>query len=375
MVLMAGLSGGAPAADDLETYMSTEEWNLMDPFEAHVLSQADKRFAAKEYKLAEVEYESFILEYPKSKAIPYALMRKGRTRQLVDKRFEAIKIYEEVLDYFRDNINVAAASLYYIGECRQQNGSPVEAMKAFTKMAQDKDYRQHRLAALAILSLADYLVKQDKAEDAVKFYEQAALDFRTRMRTSAFEAIRRALYHHIRRAPNAKRVRELYVKVKGFDQDQIPANEVTAVEKLMTDRRFADQTRRYIREYGGFDPKAVAQRRDYYRYWGNVFENKFPDWDDFQIEIFGWLEDKWMERVDAQFRRVKPDFDRIVWWKTLLGAGPPEEGGRILPAHRFSQDGQRAVLCADGDAVRQLRPGPDGAERVRQVQFSEDGGG
>jgi len=82
----------------------------------------------------------------------------------------------------------------------------------------------------------------------------------------------------------------------------------------MTYRRFADQTRRYIREYGGFDPKAVAPRRDYYRYWGNAFENKFPDWDDFQIEIFGWLEDKWMERVDAQFRRVKPDFDRIVWW-------------------------------------------------------------
>ena len=320
VALLWAWSVPAQAPDDTEVYMTSDEWKQMDQFEAHSLGRADKLFGKKEYKQAEVEYDSFILEYPKSKAIPYALMRKGRSRQLVDKRFESIKIYDEVLDYFPDDINYAAASLYYIGLAHQQNGNPVEAMKAFTEMAQDKDYRQHNLSARAILLLADYLVKQNKAEDAAKFYEQVAVDFRTRMPTTAYQAIRNALYHYIRRAPNEKKIRDFYVKALGFGYRPLPAKKVKPVDQLLDDSSFVAAIRNYIRDFGGFDVKAVTLRNDYYRYWVNVFNNQHPTWDDFQLQLSDWqmqYEDsrvQWVQRGDAQFRRVKPDFGRIIWW-------------------------------------------------------------
>ncbi len=320
-----------PAQDNLETHLSSDAWKQMDQFEAYALSRADKYFGKKEYKQAEVEYDSFILEYPKSRAVPYALMRKGRTRQLVDKRYEAIKVYNEVLDYFPDDINYAAASLYYIGLAHQENGNPVEAMKAFTEMAQDKDYRQHRLAARAILALGDYLVKQEKAEEAVKFYEQLAVDFRTRMAATANDAIRKALYHHVRRASNERRVRELYVKTSGFGHNPLPANKVKPVDQLLDDTDFVEAVRGLVREFGSFDEKAVAQRNDYYRYWVKVFENRFPAWDDFRLQVSDWQmvyeesRDLWAKRADAQFRRVKPDFDRIIrWLQRCWGRSYPE---------------------------------------------------
>ncbi len=320
------------AQDDPEAYMSAEEWKQMDQFEAHSLGRADKFFAQKEYKQAEVEYDSFILEYPKSKAIPYALMRKGRSRQLVDKRFEAIKIYNEVLDYFPNDINYAAASLYYIGLAHKENGNPVEAMKAFTEMAQDKDYSQHNLAAQAILSLADYLVKQEKAADAVKFYEQVAVDFRTRMPATALDAIRKVLYHYIRRAPNEKKLREFYVKARGFAHQPLLANKVPPVDELLDDSAFTETIRHQIQAFGSFDEKAVDQRNEYYKYWVKLFENKYLNWDDFQLQLSDWQmqyeqsQDKWVQRADAQFRRVPPDFDRIVrWMQRSWGRNYPEQ--------------------------------------------------
>ncbi|NBU11794.1 MAG: hypothetical protein EBS84_22820, partial [Proteobacteria bacterium] len=49
------------------------------------------------------------------KATSYAILRKGRSLQLLDKRFEAIKIYQEVLDFFPNDIKYAAPALYLIG--------------------------------------------------------------------------------------------------------------------------------------------------------------------------------------------------------------------------------------------------------------------
>lgn len=331
LALGAVLCGAAAAQEDVETYMSSDEWKQMDQFEAHALGRADKRFGKKEFKQAEVEYDSFVLEYPKSKAVPYALMRKGRSRQLVDKRFEAIKIYNEVLDYFPDDINYAAASLYYIGLAHQQNGNPVEAMKAFTEMAQDKDYRQHNLAARAILALADYLVKQEKPRDAVKYYEQVATDFRTRMPSSAGHAIHQLLYHNIRREPDEKKLRELYVKLKGFAAP-LPANKVPPVEQLLDNTDFVEPVRHKIREFGNFDEKAVAQRNEYYQYWVKVLENKHLMWDDFQLQLSDWQreyeqsKEKWVQRADTQFRRVNPSFDRIIsWMQRCWGGNCPDK--------------------------------------------------
>src|SRR6185295_3966883 len=105
---------------------------------------------------------------------PYALLRKGRCLQLDNKRFDAIKAYNEVLDYFPNALRYAGAALYYIGVCHWDNSDSKEAMKSWAEMASDADYRKHFLAAGAISRLADNLLQQGKLPEANEYYKQAA---------------------------------------------------------------------------------------------------------------------------------------------------------------------------------------------------------
>src|SRR4051794_13731903 len=87
--------------------LTDEEFAKLDTFEAHTLAKADKVFNEKNWKQAGAEYDSFLLEFSKSPATPYALLRKARCLHLDGKRYEAIKEYTEVLDYFPNAIKFA----------------------------------------------------------------------------------------------------------------------------------------------------------------------------------------------------------------------------------------------------------------------------
>jgi len=335
IALLTALSHGAQAQSptDPECYLPDADRQQLDKFEGHALKMADKLFSSQGYKQAEAEYDAFLFEYPKSKAIPYALVRKGRCRQLSKDRDEEIRInterpdpiviYNKVLDFYPEAVNCAAASLYYIGSWHVANDNSTEAIKAFTELAKDKDYRQHRLAAPGTLTLADLLLKQEKVEDALTYLEQVAADFRTRITSAAGQAIQRVVSYRVRGAPDEKRLRDFYVKVKGFGEK--PAA-VKDADKVFEDRDYAEQVRRCVVQHGNFDvakDRAQAELRDkYYKYWVSVFENKLPAWDEFQLQIFGWqrvyegpeAESNWVQRVDAQFRREDPTFDRTLWW-------------------------------------------------------------
>ncbi len=71
-----------PARADIgEVALSNEEMSKLDTFEGHTLAKADQTFNKKQYRQARAEYVSFILEFAKSKVVPYALLRKGRGAQ------------------------------------------------------------------------------------------------------------------------------------------------------------------------------------------------------------------------------------------------------------------------------------------------------
>ncbi|MCH7728465.1 MAG: tetratricopeptide repeat protein, partial [Planctomycetes bacterium] len=161
-VLCVFFASVAATAQTKEILYSNDEFKKLDTFEAHSLAKADRVFGKKEYKRAAAEYDSFILEFPKSKAIAYALLRKGRCLHLAKKRFLAIKEYDEILDYFPNDVKYAAAALYSIGQCHWENGDEEKALKAWADMAKDVDYRKTRLAAKAIKQLADNLAKRDQ---------------------------------------------------------------------------------------------------------------------------------------------------------------------------------------------------------------------
>jgi len=297
---------------------TNEDYKRLDTFEAHRLTKADQIYAKGEYKQAYAEYDAFLLEFPKSQALAYALLRKARCLHLQNKRFEAIKAYQEVLEYFPNAATYAAPALYFIGLCHWENGSEDKAVSSWAKMAADREYSQHALGASAFNELGDYLWKQDKTEPAAQYHEQVATIFRTSNRDAANYAIGRVIEYYVRVKPDEPALRAFYAKVKTFAREpQAISGEVGA------NRDYWSQVQNAVRQFQGvFGANQESLRDNCLRYWTEAMAGKFGDWDDFQLNVIELqlaLEKdtkKWMERLDNLFsKNQKPgDLDRIIRW-------------------------------------------------------------
>ncbi|MFZ4394100.1 MAG: tetratricopeptide repeat protein [Kiritimatiellia bacterium] len=305
-----------------EVTLSAEDYKKLDTLEGMLLAKADVIFAEAckdaplKFRVAAPAYESFALQFPKSVAVPYALLRQGRSMQLDKKRFEAIKVYTQVLDYYPNVLQYAGAALCYIGDSHFDNGNVKDAMKAWAEMAKDADYRKHVLAAGAINHLADNLVAQDKWSDAVFYYEQISTDFRNSNRPAAGYAITKLRFYYVRVKPDVTKLRALYDKIAGFDDRPISPDDVDFWKNVMES----------VGAHGGFDDKTQkAERNSYYGYWAKSMEGKHLKWDDFQITIANYRlreeEDlkKWYDRLDKQYKDnwKMGDYDRTMKWMVL----------------------------------------------------------
>lgn len=319
ILAMAGLLASALGQ---EVELAEDDKKKMDPFEEHNLGKADKAFKEKQYRAAAAEYDSFLLEFPQSRVRAYALFRKARSIDLDNKRFDAINKYKEVLDYFPNAISYAAGALYYIGQCYMDTGDPENAIKAWVEMAQDKDYRKHFLAAAAVNKLAENAWKEKNYEKALAFYEQAVVDFRTANPHAAHTAMEKVIEYRMKTSPDESRLRAFYIKAMGFDPkpQQIVGDPVGAPA-------YWSFIRSQVRQFGTqFNDTQASARRQFYRYWADAMEGKFPDNDDFQIDYidFRYVQEnnlgKRVQRLDAQFAKYqKPDDTaRIIKWLNLF---------------------------------------------------------
>jgi len=320
LLLPAGRAGAA-----YEVALSREELGRLDTFEAHTLTKADQAFAKRSYREAYAQYDAFILEFEKSNVVPYAILRKGRCRHLDDKRYQALTEYEEVLDYFPNAIKYAAAALYYIGQAHSQNGEIDKAMKAWAEMAADEDYRKHYLAGFAINSLAGNLMKQERIPEAMKYYEQVAIDFKRVNREARWAALPRVVGYYVRTVMSEPRVRKFYQDVGTFHSS---AHGVP--EDLDKDTTYWSQLWGYVWGNGSFNNLQVDAKKKYYKYWADRFEGRFAAWDDYQLQYINMRyahEDdrtKWGDRLDKQFEaHQKPgDFNRVMKWIKLYSKYP-----------------------------------------------------
>ncbi len=317
--------GGGPAREwreqVQEVQLSNEELQKLDAFEAHSIGKADKVFVGKDYKRAAAEYESFVLEFPRSKAVPYALLRKARCLHLQGKRFEAIKQYNEVLDYFANAVKYAGAALFFTGLCHWENGDEQKAAAAWARMAEDKGYSREPLAAWALNRLADHLAANGRPDKAVAYHQQVACDFRRSNPGAANHAIAMVVRHYVHNKPDEPALRAFYQRVGTFGP-----NPVRVETNLDDSRPYWGAVRMAVHRHGWFPEAEAELRTRYYTYWAGVLAGKFPDWDDHQIDVahFQLMADrdtaKWMERLDAQFERYqKPDdYGRVVRWMRLF---------------------------------------------------------
>lgn len=324
LVLGAAFSLGLSSPASAQEVMIPESVLAgLEVFEQHELARADKVYSEKKWRQAAAEYDGFILQFPRSPALAYAILRKGRSLQQDGKRNEAIKQYMDVIDYFPNAIDYAAPAAFFIGLSNIENGDVDKAIVAWTKLADDKQYSKHAIAAAALVQLSNELARRGNWARAVEYYKQVAVDFRTNNPAVAREAIGQAIYCYIRISPSESKLREFYLAVKGFDNDP---RDVQA-DSTKDDRYWGFVLQR-VGQHASFDlPKEADTRKGYYLYWAKALSGKFGGWDDYQITVAGYQlagdgdGNKWTATLDAQFKdyQKEGDYSRIVKWIQLFG--------------------------------------------------------
>ena len=123
---------GQRAGDEI--LYPSKAFSKLDTFEAINLEDADKLYGQRDYTGAYAAYKAYSFEFARSPALPYVLLRMGRCLHHLGKRNAAIKGYQDVVDYFPDDVRYAAASLFYIGQCHQQNGDVAKQTAVWARM-------------------------------------------------------------------------------------------------------------------------------------------------------------------------------------------------------------------------------------------------
>jgi TolA-binding protein len=317
-----------PRAVAQELTMPAEHFKRLDQFEAHSLQKADVTFAKAAQtrenrgvllQQASKEYDAFIKEYPKSIAIPFALYRKARCLHMDEKRFQAIKAYNEVLDFFPNDVPYAAPALYLIGQANWESGDKLEARKAWAEMAEDNDYCRHPLAGSAIVQLANYLVERNEVLKALEYYQRAGVEFRDKNPDAAQAGISTLATYYTRTKPDEAKLRELYRKFRSFGRPS------KVQEDLSRDLDYWNTLRALVNGNGRFSEEQASDRDRYYKYWAGQMDRLFLDNDDFRINVANWhlayerKNDAWFKRLDDQFNSYQRegDFDRILKWVSV----------------------------------------------------------
>src|ERR1700733_12457115 len=95
--------------------LPAERYKKLDQFERAEYDKAANLLKQGSALTAAGEFEKFKIQFPDSSELSYALFMRGYALQQANQRNNAIKVYQEVLDYFGDQIDDAAPALYYMG--------------------------------------------------------------------------------------------------------------------------------------------------------------------------------------------------------------------------------------------------------------------
>ena len=263
------------------------ERKKLDRFASHGLARGDKSYVEGNYRLAVAEYEAFLREFPKSPATPYATFQKARSTQLAGHADKAIREYENVLDYFPALVHYAAPALYSIAECHLQNRALDKAMETWSEMASDPDYRRHPITAAALNQLASNLMQQRNPKEALKFYRQCGVDFRSGSPHQALRSIAAVVEHYIVTVPNEPELRAFYKDVGGFDA----APRAMAPDADVTQDRLYWQGiwERVWAKAKTYPVQQIDLKRELLTYWAKAFEGRFPDWKEFLDQLAAFV--------------------------------------------------------------------------------------
>ena len=147
-------------------------YQKLNPFERRQYDKAAALVESKNYKAAADEFEKFKAEFPDSPLLAYMLFMRGYCLDRANNRITAIKVHQEVIDYFQDSVEDCAAALYCLGVSHLDNGDTAKGIKALRTLADDPRYKDHPLTAGALRRLGDDCWTRRQCDEAVAFWKQ-----------------------------------------------------------------------------------------------------------------------------------------------------------------------------------------------------------
>jgi tetratricopeptide (TPR) repeat protein len=301
-----------------EILYPSAEFSKLDTFEGVNLEDADKLFKAGDFNGAYAAYKAYTFEFPKSKAMPYVLLRLGRCLHKLDKRNAAIKGYQDVVDYYPDDVSYAAAALYYIGECHGQNGEEDKQTAVWARMVKDDDYVTQPNSGTALTHLGNAMQKLGKFEEAAEYQWRTAVAFLKTNHTAAAAARGSVLFHYAARSPNHEKLKEFYVAASGFD------GQGRNTDKPEDDARYWTSVL-----YTVIDTKLeTAIREKACAYWTAKLGERFTENDELRRLyceanlIHEKKADLWRGRLEKQFALKPATMERLMQWCGYFKSDP-----------------------------------------------------
>jgi tetratricopeptide (TPR) repeat protein len=282
----------------------------LDTFEGLNLEDADKLYLKKDYKGAYAAYKAYSFEFSKSKAMPYVLLRMGRCLHQLGKRFEAIKGYQDVVDYFPDEVVYSAAALYYIGSCHGENGDDNKKLAVWARLVKDDDYVNQPDAGTALAYLGGAMEKLGKFEEATEYRWRTAVTFVQANPEAAQTARRAVITHYVTRTPNHEKLKEFYVAASGFD------GQGRNTGAPQDDVRYWQVVLSTAREMEG----KPEEKQSVCSYWSAKMGDRFNDDDDLRkrwcdvLLIHEKDPAAWAKRMEKQFTQKPATLGRLLQW-------------------------------------------------------------
>ena len=314
----------------------------LDTFEGLNLEDADKLYNKKDYKGAFAAYKAYSFEFAKSRALPYVLLRMGRCLHQLEKRNAAIKAYQDVVDYFPDDVRYAAAALFHIGQCHGQNGDTAKQTAVWARMVKDDDYVAQPNSGTALTFLGKQMEALGRFEEAAQYQWRTAVNFLNSNPNAAKAAREAVIAHYVRRGPDHDKLKEFYVAASGFDGrgDKVETPEDDPrYWRTVLDTALDGRADKELRE------KACA-------YWAAKFGDRFPGNDDLRkrradaLLVSEGSRESWVARLEKQFLSKPKTIDRVLRFCDYLHDGE-------LRSTFFDREGRPLVSRLDSaDKIR-----------------------
>jgi outer membrane protein assembly factor BamD (BamD/ComL family) len=129
LLLLSALAVPASAAS-WTWQLSPERYKKLDQFERAQYDKAAALLTAQNYGVAATEFEKFKVQFADSPHMSYALFMRGYCLLQGKQRNTAVKVFQEVLDYFADNVDDAAPAMYFMGVAHLENGDTRKGLQS-----------------------------------------------------------------------------------------------------------------------------------------------------------------------------------------------------------------------------------------------------